>query len=138
MSFHNLPLVVQNKLLTMKPLEVQGFWEQYNKKKKSIFTGYILLLLLGWHYAYVNKWGTQFLCWISLWGLLLWWFVDWFRIPSIINSYNNDLAINVLRDFSLLNYSAHPAPDDNNTAMSDWKKQNPTATLNDYYKQLRK
>ena len=54
------------------------------------------------NYAYVKKWGSQLLCFVTLWGLLLWWIIDWFRVPSIIRRYNKDLSIKIMTEMSLI------------------------------------
>lgn len=99
----NFPLIVENKLSQMDINDQYAFMEEYNRRKKSIFLGYLLLLFFGWHYAYVKKWGSQLLCFVTLWGLLLWWIIDWFRVPSIIRRYNKDLSVKIMTEMSLIN-----------------------------------
>jgi hypothetical protein len=56
-----------------------------------------LLWLIGSHYAYLDKWGVQFLYWATLGGFLLWAFADIFRIPSMVIEYNRRVAPGLLR-----------------------------------------
>lgn len=97
MRITQFPKIVQLKLADFTEEEKKAFRQEYNRKKKSRGIGYLMLFPLGWHYAYVGKWGLQALCILTLWGFLIWWIIDWFRIPSIIANYNKDLAINSMR-----------------------------------------
>ena len=95
-----LPLIVKQRLQDFSSTEKAAYYEELNRRKKSIAVGYLCLIILGWHYAYVKKWGTQIVCLLTFWGLLIWWVVDWFRIPSIINEYNKNLSVELLDSFS--------------------------------------
>ena len=44
--------------------------------------------ILGAHYAYLGKWGLQFLFWITLGGLGIWALIDLFLIPGKVAAYN--------------------------------------------------
>lgn len=55
---NNFPFIVEQKLKQLKPHYQEAFLEEYKRKKKSVFLGYILLIPLGWHYAYLKKWGS--------------------------------------------------------------------------------
>ena len=94
----NLPAMVRNELAKLSSQKQEEFLEEYERKEKSIFVGYILWLLLGWHYAYQKKWGIQILFWITAGGLFIWWIIDIFRVPGMINNYNKDKAIEVMRN----------------------------------------
>ncbi len=96
------PPIVKAKLKELNSRHRSYFFNEYERRKKSLFVGYLLLIPLGWHYAYVKKWGAQILCIITLWGLLIWWFVDWFRLPSIIRRYNNDLAVKIMVELAAI------------------------------------
>lgn len=129
------PLVVENRLNEMESFQRQAFMDEYNRRKKSVFVGYILLIPLGWHYAYVKKWGIQILCILTLWGFLLWWIIDWFRLPAIISRYNKDLAVKILTEVSIIYNSATKAiTPKSETELSLWLKQNPNKGINDFYR----
>ena len=71
---------------------------EYERRAKRTSDAYVLWLFLGWHYAYLRKWGIQILFWVTVGGLFIWWIADLFRIPALVNDYNKDVAISVLRD----------------------------------------
>jgi len=98
----DLPDVVRHELLKLPPQKQKGFVEEYRRKSKSLAPAYILWLLLGWHYIYFGKWGMQILFWITAGGLVFWWIVDAFRIPSMKRNYNKDVAIDVLRNLKAI------------------------------------
>jgi len=98
----NLPAMVRNQLVTLPPQRQQEFVEEYRRKAKSTGPAYLLWLCLGWHYAYLRKWGIQILFWISIGGLFVWWLVDLFRIPAMIRDYNKDISVDVLRNLKTL------------------------------------
>jgi hypothetical protein len=129
------PLIVENRLYEMDTLQRRAFMDEYDRRRKSVFIGYVLLILLGWHYAYVKKWGSQLLCWVTLWGLFLWWVIDWFRIPSIIGRYNKDLAVKILTEMSIIYSSTKRSTvPETETELSSWLKENPGNSINDFYR----
>jgi hypothetical protein len=56
---------------------------------KSKGLAYLFWFLLGAHYAYLGKWGTQFLFWITLGGLGVWAIIDLFTLGGKVENYNN-------------------------------------------------
>jgi hypothetical protein len=94
----NLPAMVRNELAKLSSQKQEEFLEEYERKEKSIFVGYLFWLFFGWHYAYQKKWGIQVLFWITAGGLFIWWLIDIFRVSSMINNYNKDKAIEVMRN----------------------------------------
>ncbi|MGA9047688.1 MAG: NINE protein [Dehalococcoidia bacterium] len=78
------------------PQQSDIYKSQYRRHKKSTMTAYLLWLFLGWHYAYLGKWGTQFLYWITLGGLFIWVIADLFRIPGMVHSYNEDQSVDAM------------------------------------------
>jgi hypothetical protein len=66
----------------------------------------LLWFFLGWHYAYLRKWGVQFLFWVSAGGFLMWWLVDLFRVASMVRDYNKGVAIEVLRDLRAVSHQS--------------------------------
>lgn len=97
-----LPLMVNNELSKLPADRQREFVEEYNRKEKSVSTAYLLWLLLGWHYAYINKWPLQILFWISLGGVGIWWFIDAFRMQNIIDDENRNIAVSVIRDMKII------------------------------------
>jgi len=57
-------------------------------KVKSTGTAYLLWLFLGAHYAYLGKWGIQFLYWFTLGGLGIWALIDLFTMSSKVERHN--------------------------------------------------
>lgn len=56
---------------------------------KSTGSAYLFyLFLFGTHYAYLGKWGIQFLYWFTFGGLGIWALIDLFTIPGKIERHN--------------------------------------------------
>lgn len=98
----NFSLLVQRKYSDLSAEQQQIFDDEFTRRKRSVGTAYILWFFLGWHYAYVNKWALLLLYIITLGGFAIWAIVDLFRIPKIIADYNNTLAVEILRDITLM------------------------------------
>lgn len=60
-------------------------------KIKSTGTAYLFWFLLGAHYAYLGKWGVQFLYWLTLGGFGFWALIDLFTMSGKVNTYNADI-----------------------------------------------
>lgn len=97
-----LPTIVRNELERMPFEKQKEFIEEYNRKHKSIVIAYVLWFLLGWHYAYLGKWGWQIFYWLTLGGLLIWLTADLFRIPWMISNFNKDRAVDVLENLKVI------------------------------------
>ncbi len=98
----NLPAMVRNELNKLSAQKQEEFVEEFKRKTKSSGVGYVLWLLLGWHYAYLRKWGMQFLFWLTAGGLVIWWLIDAFRIPGMVRDHNKDIAVDVLRNLKVV------------------------------------
>lgn len=98
----SLPSMVRHSLMRLPAERQQEFLEAYTRRKKSLALAYVLWFCLGWHYAYLGKWGLQVLFWITLGGFLLWWLVDAVRLPGLITRYNEDVATAVMRDLAIM------------------------------------
>jgi hypothetical protein len=94
--------MVRHELLSLSLSQQEEFLEEYYRKIKSTGNAYCLWFCLGWHYAYLRKWGLQVLYWLSFGGFLMWAFIDLFRIPRLVDDYNKDVAISVLRDQKMI------------------------------------
>jgi TM2 domain-containing membrane protein YozV len=75
---------------------------EYNRRRKSKFTGYIAWLFLGWHYLYLRRVGLQFAFWVTLGGAGIWWFIDLFRVGPIINRMNEDTFRDLAQQYSTI------------------------------------
>ncbi|WP_181306845.1 TM2 domain-containing protein [Rufibacter sp. XAAS-G3-1] len=91
-----LPYTVQVDLPTLSPQLQNDFFSQYVQRRKSKGFAYLLWVIFGLHYAYVNRWGMQFFFWITAGGLGIWWLIDLFRMPGIVREYNHALALQIL------------------------------------------
>lgn len=89
--------MVRSGVSGMDAMHQEQFLEEFRRKEKSPGTTFVLWFFLGWHYAYLGKWGVQILYWRTLGGLWLWAIADLFRIPGLVRDYNKDVAVDVLR-----------------------------------------
>ena len=99
---NSLPAMVRNEVSSLSPQRQEEFVEEYRRKAKSTGVAYILWLFCGLHYAYIRKWGIQFLFWFTAGGLFVWWFIDLFRTAGIISDYNKDTSVDVLRNLKAI------------------------------------
>jgi|TARA_R100000501_G_C2548149_1_gene63985 hypothetical protein len=131
------PFIVEQKLKHFKPHYQEAFLEEYKRKKKSVFIGYLLLIPLGWHYAYLKKWGSQILCIVTLWGFLLWWLVDWFRISSLVKDYNDNIALELMKSYAW-NFSESKTNWEKDEKLTKAPTRGSNMTINELYKNSRR
>jgi TM2 domain-containing membrane protein YozV len=55
---------------------------------KSSGTAYLLWFFFGFHYAYLGKWGTQILYWITFGGFFIWAIIDLFTLSGKVTNHN--------------------------------------------------
>jgi len=58
---------------------------------RSVGLAYLLFFFAGAHYAYLNRWGTQVLFWITFGGLGIWWLIDIFRMSEMVHDFNDPI-----------------------------------------------
>lgn len=96
--FSNLPTAVKSSLTDLDPQFHNQFAEEYRRRKKSKGLAYAAWFFLGLHYIYLKNWGTQLIYWATFAGVGIWAFVDLFRLSGVVDDYNKDVAIEVMRD----------------------------------------
>jgi TM2 domain-containing membrane protein YozV len=58
---------------------------------RNVGIAYVLLFFAGAHYAYLNKWGTQIIFWITFGGFGIWWLIDVFRLARMVEDFNDPI-----------------------------------------------
>ncbi|MDG4655176.1 TM2 domain-containing protein [Chryseobacterium arthrosphaerae] len=98
----NFSYLIQKKYRELNSEQKRIFISEFETRKKSVGISYLLWFLLGWHYAYLKKWGWLILYILTAGGFFIWAIIDLFRIPNMVEQYNNDLALEILRDISIM------------------------------------
>lgn len=89
--------------ISQLPSEYQAAFQQdFQKRKRSVGTAYLLWLFLGFHYLYLGKIGIQIFFWLTAAGCGVWWLVDFFRVPGLVARENEDLARALLVQYKAL------------------------------------
>jgi len=96
-ALSGVPIDILEKVHKLPADQRAEFWAEYNSGAKTTTVGY-LLWLIGLHYLYVGKLGTEILYLITLGGFFIWAIIDFFRMPSIINEYNRKVSEQALRN----------------------------------------
>lgn len=86
----------------------KSFKKQLSRRRKSTTVAYLGWLLFGWHYAYLGKWGLQFMYWASAGGLGVWMFLDLFRTPIMVEKHNFAIAYEVMESIKALETNNPP------------------------------
>ena len=55
---------------------------------KTTNSAYLFWFFLGAHYAYLGRWGVQFLYWITIGGLGIWALIDLFTMKNKVEKHN--------------------------------------------------
>ena len=102
----DLPTMASTALARIDEEQQRAFVEEYWRKRKHVGRAYAAWFFLGCHYAYLGKWPTQLIYWLTLGGLWVWLIIDAFRIPQLVRDRNKDIAMGVLRDVCIVNIGA--------------------------------
>jgi hypothetical protein len=93
-----LPEQVKISLSKMPACKQREFSEIYAGQSKSLAVAYLLLLFIfPFHYAYQDRWGLQVAFWLTAGGFLIWWAMDFFRLPGMVRRYNRQVGVRVLK-----------------------------------------
>lgn len=96
--------MVTDEIENLSDQQQQAFWQEYNRRKKSVGLAYLFWALLGFHYIYLRKWGLAAALWISSFAIvgLIWWIIDAFRMPKIVADYNKDVSVEVMNNLKAI------------------------------------
>lgn len=100
--YETLPEQINASLSELSDEQQERFVEAFEQASKRVATAYGFYFLLGSHYAYIGRWGMQAIWWCTLGGLGVWALIDLFRIPRLINHYNDEVAKRVTRKIKAL------------------------------------
>ncbi len=93
-----LPAIVRDELTAMAAVKQEAFLEEYRRRRKRVLVAYLAWLIFS-HYAYLGgRWLVQFVFWLTSGGFFVWWLFDGFRLFWMVQNFNRDVAIEVLRD----------------------------------------
>jgi hypothetical protein len=101
----DLPPAVRRSIANSDASSQEDFLSEYQRTRRTLGVAYLLWFFLGWHYVYVGRWGIQFLYWLTAGGLLVWAFIDLFRMPGIIRTFNQDKAVEAMRNVKMFHQS---------------------------------
>ena len=76
---------------------------QDRRNLKDTLTAYLYWLCFGSHYNYFDNMRTQVIFWVTLGGAGIWWLIDMFRIPGMVNDYNINQLLNAVLKAEALN-----------------------------------
>jgi len=102
MEVYKLSILFQKQYNSLSAEAQEQFNSQFRKNKKSVLMSYFLFVLFGFHYAYLNNWGKQFLYIFTVGGMGLWIIADIFRIPSIVRDYNEEKALDIISKIKMI------------------------------------
>jgi hypothetical protein len=97
----HLPSAVRSQLADLPAGAQSEFLEEYRRKSKSLWTAYLCSLFYC-HHALLGRGGTTLAMWLASLATLgmlgmAWWLVDLVRLPGLVRSYNEALALDILR-----------------------------------------
>ena len=98
-----LPPSVRAEVVKLPPDRVEQFIDEFRRKRKSLGIAYLLWFVLGFHYVYLGKWGLTLLQWALFFVIvgIVWWVIDAFRMPSMVENHNRDVASDVYRTLKM-------------------------------------
>lgn len=98
-----LPLGVQYALAELPAEAQEVFMEEYRRRARSVGKA-CLAWLVACHYIYLRRWRLQILFWATWAGAGVWWIIDAFRIPRLVEEHNRNAAMNALRAVRLMGW----------------------------------
>jgi hypothetical protein len=95
-----LPATVREAVSKLPAVLKDEFWEEYQIQTRSVTISYLLWLIpppFSCHHLYTRHLFRQILFTVTCGGLFIWWFVDFFRIPQLVEEENRNSARKILR-----------------------------------------
>jgi len=98
-----LPASIGHVVAQMDPSQQAAFFHEYQSRKKSLVSAYLGWLFFGVYYFYFKQPVLNALFWAA-WVVGIgevWWIIDFFRMPSIRRTYNEDVARQALQTLQM-------------------------------------
>jgi hypothetical protein len=93
-----LPASVKDEVAKLPEKNQELFVQVYRKKKKSLLMAFLLCLLYGTHNVYLEKTDLAFWFWLTGGGLVVWWIIEFFRVPGMVREFNRAASRVVLAE----------------------------------------
>lgn len=97
MSISSVPVSLHKAFLTLSEDQQETFLAQYKSSKKSVLICYLWFVMLGAHYAYLNKTALLLAYWVTFGGCFVWLIADIFRIPFLVRDHNKKIALEIMQ-----------------------------------------
>jgi hypothetical protein len=108
-----LPTMVLEQVAQMPEAKQAAFVEAFHNQSRSLRFAYLTSLIYC-HYGLLGRWAMTGLMWLSL--LLsstlgpalgsIWWLIDLVRMPGMVRSHNQQVAVDILRKLTAGNDTA--------------------------------
>lgn len=91
---------VMSQLQRLTPEQKNYVVTTLPSRQKEKSTAYILWIVFGVYYFYLNKPVKNILLWITSFCFIgvIWWFIDLFRISGMVKDYNREAAKKVIAE----------------------------------------
>lgn len=109
-QYEELPATVKDALSRLPGLLREEFWEEYRLQSRHTAISYLLWLIpppFSCHYLYNRCHIRQILFFLTCGGLFIWWLVDLFRIPQLVQEENRKTARRILKKMLRYNLSSN-------------------------------
>jgi hypothetical protein len=98
----HLPPALRAQLASLPAHRQSEFLEEFQRKSKSLWAAYFCSLFYC-HHALLGRRGTTLAMWLASLATLgmlgmAWWLVDLVRLPGLVRSYNEALALDILQN----------------------------------------
>jgi GT2 family glycosyltransferase len=98
----HLPSAVRSQLASLPAGAQFAFLDEFHRRSKSLWAAYFCSLFYC-HHALLGRRGTTLAMWLASLATLgmlgmAWWLVDLVRLPGLVRSYNQALALDILRN----------------------------------------
>ncbi len=95
------PPIVQGALANMAQDQQLTFQSEYARRKKSMGT-MVLATVFFVHFFVYGKVGMGIVYWLTAWGFMFWWVIELLLIGKRLNDHNNQIAMELAREMSLM------------------------------------
>lgn len=96
----SLPATVREAIAKLPPVLQEEFFEEYALAKRKTGLSYLFWLIpppFSCYYFYNNRVLTQIFYFLTCGGIFIWWLVDFFRLPQIVQDENRKIARKYLK-----------------------------------------
>ena len=98
----NFSPIVESAIAKMSEKEKLVFKSEYDRKKRDKGLMIVLAVIFPIQLFLLRRVGLGLAFWLTGWGALFWWIIEWFLTSRRVDECNEEIATDIARDIKIM------------------------------------